>query len=388
MASCYVWRACSTAPNTPSAGISEQQRQRIRFGLPKRVPYRGELSTGVMLGALVASAHRSSRGSFAKHVVRHNPVVRAASRARSSSSGAPEVLKTHRHYEGTLFKCQHTAETLGGLKANFSVYVPDAPRPSKTLPYPKGTDEFPVLIYLSGLTCTDENVITKANAQEHCAINGIIFVAPDTSPRGAGIPGEDASFDFGLGAGYYLNATQKPWSAHYNMWDYVQWELPALLHNYFPTKQSDAVSIMGHSMGGMGALALALRNPEAYQSVSVLAPIAHPTALPAGTKPDVRRAFERYLGPDEETWKRYDPVELAKTYDIAVHGPPPPMLIDQGAEDEFFAKGVLQPYRFFETCQAKGLPADLRMRAGYDHSYFYVSSVIEEHIDFHAKHLE
>jgi len=285
-----------------------------------------------------------------------------------------------------MFRCSHPSEALGGLEARFSVYVPDAPRPQTSLPYPRGTDGFPVLFYLSGMTCSDENVITKANAQEHCAAEGLIFVAPDTSPRGAGIPGEDDRFDLGTGAGYYLNASEEPWKAHYRMHEYIERELPALVHSHFPTLGPDVVSLMGHSMGGMGALAFALRCPKAYRSVSAVSPIVHPTAVPDGSSPDVRLALLKYLGSDEAAWQPYDPVELVRHYSVDARGPTPPMLVDVGAEDEFF-DDVLRPFEFVQACRRQGLPLDFRCRAGYDHSYFYVASVMEEHIDFHAKHL-
>lgn len=245
-----------------------------------------------------------------------------------------------------------------------------------------------MLFYLSGMTCSDENVVTKANAQEHCANEGLIFVAPDTSPRGSGLAGEGERFDFGLGAGYYLDASEEPWAAHYRMREYVEEELPELVHAHFPTLGPDAVSIMGHSMGGMGALACALRRPEAYCSVSALAPVAHPTNVPEGSSPDVRSALSRFLGGDDSSWRRYDPTKLAEDYDAKRSGSPPPMLVDVGAEDEFLKSGVLRPMEFVEACGRQGLPVDFRLRAGYDHSYFYVASAMEEHIGFHAKHLD
>lgn len=303
-----------------------------------------------------------------------------------TKSPAPVVLKTHRHHEGTLFRCSHKSVALGGLDACFSVYVPDTPRIHKSLPYPKNTDGFPVLFYLSGLTCSDENVITKANALEHCAANDLIFVAADTSPRGAGLDGEEERFDFGLGAGYYLNATQKPWEQHYQMETYIEQELPGIVHEYFPTLGPECVSLMGHSMGGMGALAIALRSPDAYRSVSAFAPISHPTAVCDGSAPDVRLAFKRYLGDDESVWQKYDPVCLMRS-GFKDGMAPPPLLIDQGAEDEFLAAGVLQPLALVEACRESAVPIDFKLRAGHDHSYFYVSSFIEEHIDFHAKFL-
>jgi len=268
------------------------------------------------------------------------------------------------------------------------VFVPDAPRPWSQLPYPDDATEFPVLMYLSGMTCSDENVVTKANAQEHCANEGLIFVAPDTSPRGSGLAGEGDRFDFGLGAGYYVNATEEPWSTNYRMREYIEDELPEIVHTHFPTLGPDAVSIMGHSMGGMGALACALRRPKAYCSVSALSPVAHPTNVPEGSSPDVRVSLSRFLGSDDSTWRCYDPTKLAEDFHSKHSGPPPPILVDVGGDDEFLKSGVLRPMEFVEMCGHRGIPVDFRLRAGYDHSYFYVASAIEEHIGFHASHLD
>jgi len=333
--------------------------------------------------AVVRPSQRNPPGSRLR-----GQIAACASKRQSQHPGVPRVLKTHRHYEGTLFRCAHISEALGCLEARFSVYVPDAPRARTALPYPKDCEGFPMLLYLSGLTCSDENVITKANAQDHCSAEGLIFVAPDTSPRGANLPGEGERFDFGLAAGYYVDATEEPWSQHWRMREYVECELPELVHAHFPTLGEEAVSIMGHSMGGMGALACALRRPNAYQSVSALAPIAHPTAVPSGSSPDVRHALMKYLGDDEAAWHLYDPTQLAQGYRKDKKGPAPPILVDVGADDEFLASGVLKPWDFIEACRQSDLTVDFQMRAGFDHSYFYVSTAIGDHVAFHAKHLD
>lgn len=343
------------------------------------------LSGGVLAASLRRTRQRTIIGQSLRPHTQHTNISRAASSGPDAPS-APVVLKTHRHYEGTLFRCSHKSRALGGLDMKFSVYVPDTPRVHAKLPYPEDVEGFPMVLYLSGITCSDENVITKGNAQEHCAANGLIFVAPDTSPRGTGLEGEDARWDFGAGAGFYLNATQDPWKQYFQMAAYIEDEFQDMIHDHFPTLGKDYVSLMGHSMGGMGALGLAFRSPGAYRSVSAIAPLSHPSAVPDGSEPDVRSAFKRYLGDDESTWQKYDPVCLIKNCDDT--DSLPPMLIDQGADDEFLASGVLRTFDLVEACRAKAVPIEFKLRAGHDHSYFYVSSVMEEHIDFHAKFLD
>jgi S-formylglutathione hydrolase len=232
----------------------------------------------------------------------------------------------------------------------------------------------PVLYWLSGLTCSEQNFITKAGAQRYAAEHGLILVAPDTSPRGEDMADAEG-YDLGLGAGFYVNATQPPWSAHYRMYDYVVDELPALVDECFATTK--ARSISGHSMGGHGALVIALRNPGRYRSVSAFAPIVAPSQVPWGEK-----AFAAYLGDDREAWRQWDATAL-----IADAGERLPLLVDQGDADEFLAT-QLRPELLRAACDAAGHPLQLRMQPGYDHSYYFVASFIGEHIACHAKALQ
>jgi S-formylglutathione hydrolase len=228
----------------------------------------------------------------------------------------------------------------------------------------------PVLYWLSGLTCSEQNFITKAGAQQHAAEHGLILVAPDTSPRGEGVADAEG-YDLGLGAGFYLNATQAPWDAHYRMHDYVVDELPALVDECFATTK--ARSISGHSMGGHGALVIALRNPGRYRSVSAFAPIVAPSQVPWGEK-----AFAAYLGDDRDAWRQWDATAL-----IAEAGERLPLLVDQGDADEFLTT-QLRPELLRAACDAAGHPLQLRMQPGYDHSYYFISSFIGEHVAHHA----
>jgi S-formylglutathione hydrolase len=229
----------------------------------------------------------------------------------------------------------------------------------------------PVLYWLSGLTCTEQNFITKAGAQRHAAEHGIILVAPDTSPRGEGVA-DDPAYDLGQGAGFYINATQAPWSTHYRMYDYVVEELPALVEAHSPANAVRAIS--GHSMGGHGALVIALKNPGRYRSVSAFAPIAAPSRVPWGEK-----AFTAYLGDDPEAWKAWDAVELVRDAQERL-----PLLIDQGDADEFLST-QLRPELLREACATAGHPLDLRLQPGYDHSYYFIASFIGEHVAHHAR---
>ena len=254
---------------------------------------------------------------------------------------------------------QHHSEVLG-VPMRFGLYLPPA----------AAHGPCPVLWFLSGLTCTEQNVITKGGFQRACAERGIILVAPDTSPRGEGVA-DDPRWDLGQGAGFYVNATQAPWSAHYRMYDYVLHELPALVAAHFPTTGRQGLT--GHSMGGHGALVLALRNPGRYASVSAFAPIVAPCDVPWG-----QQAFGAYLGPDRESWQVYDATRL-----VAAATERLPILIDQGGADPFL-DGQLQPQRLVEACAAAGHPIELRMRPGYDHSYYFVASFADEHVAHHA----
>ena len=245
----------------------------------------------------------------------------------------------------------------------FAIYLPPQAR----------RERVPVLYWLSGLTCTEQNFITKAGAQRYAAEHGIAIVAPDTSPRGEDVA-NDAAYDLGQGAGFYVNATQAPWARHFRMYDYVVEELPKLIEERFPV--GDARAISGHSMGGHGALVIALRNPGRYRSVSAFSPIVAPSRVPWGEK-----AFAAYLGEDREAWQAYDAVEL-----IASASERLPLFVDQGDADEFLAT-QLKPEWLRATCEAAGHPLDLRLQPGYDHSYYFIASFIGEHVAHHARAL-
>ena len=238
------------------------------------------------------------------------------------------------------------------------------------LPPQAANGSVPVLYWLSGLTCTEQNFITKAGAQRYAAEHGLMLVAPDTSPRGEDVPDADG-YDLGKGAGFYVDATREPWSRHYRMYDYVVNELPALIEAHCPATSARAIS--GHSMGGHGALMIALRNPTRYRSASAFSPIVAPSQVPWG-----ERAFSTYLGDDREAWKAYDTVELLKAATQKL-----PLLIDQGDADEFLDK-QLQPDRLKREADALGYPVTLRMQPGYDHSYYFIQSFIGEHVAYHA----
>ncbi|MGG6239729.1 S-formylglutathione hydrolase [Nodosilinea sp. AN01ver1] len=232
----------------------------------------------------------------------------------------------------------------------------------------------PVLFYLSGLTCTEDNFTSKAGAQRYAAEHGLMLVAPDTSPRGEGVPDEADAWDFGTGAGFYVDATEAPWSTHYNMYSYVVEELPALIVDNFAIR-ADRMGIFGHSMGGHGALVCGLRNPERFKSISAFAPIAAPSQCPWGQK-----AFSGYLGSDSDSWKAYDATELVKT----CAQPERTILIDQGTADPFLAQNQLLPEVFEAACKEAGQPLILRMQPGYDHGYFFIASCMADHLRHHA----
>ncbi|XP_052898068.1 S-formylglutathione hydrolase [Anopheles moucheti] len=237
----------------------------------------------------------------------------------------------------------------------------------------------PVLYWLSGLTCNETNFIQKAGAQRYATEHNLIIVCPDTSPRNVNIPGEDDSWDFGSGAGFYIDATKDPWSKHYRMFSYVTQELIDVVNNNFPTVVNK-MSIAGHSMGGHGALICALKNPGLYKSVSAFAAISNPTKCPWGQK-----IFSGYLGEEKEAeWKNWDATELVASY----NGPPLELYLDQGSEDSFLKDGQLNPQNLVDACRAAQVPCVLNMRDGYDHSYFYVASFIGDHIAYHARHLQ
>ncbi len=252
-----------------------------------------------------------------------------------------------------------------GCEMNVAVYLP---------PQAESGAKLPVLYWLSGLTCTEQNFITKAGAQRYAAEHGLILVAPDTSPRGEDVADAEG-YDLGKGAGFYVDADALPWARHYRMHDYVANELPALIEADFPA--SDARSICGHSMGGHGALTIALKHPGRYRSVSAFAPIVAPSQVPWGEK-----AFTAYLGPDREAWKAWDATELVRTAAEKL-----PILIDQGQADEFL-DSQLKPWLLEEAAQAAGHPLVLRMQPGHDHSYYFIASFIGEHIAHHAAALK
>jgi len=250
-----------------------------------------------------------------------------------------------------------------GTPMRFSVYTPAQ----------ASEGPVPILYYLSGLTCTEENFTTKAGAQRYAAEHGCIVVAPDTSPRGLELEGEHESWDFGSGAGFYVDATQAPWSAHYRMYSYITEELPELVEKKFPV-DTQRRGIFGHSMGGHGALTIALRHPERYRSVSAFAPIVAPTQCPWGEK-----AFSGYLGSDRETWKQHDACELVRQRGFGTR-----ILVDQGGADSFLEE-QLKPQLFREACEVSGTELELRMQDGYDHSYYFIASFMGDHVAHHAR---
>ena len=258
------------------------------------------------------------------------------------------------------------ASAVTGTDMTFAVFVPD---------HPPGT-RLPVLWYLSGLTCTHANVMEKGEYRAACAAAGIILIAPDTSPRGEGVPDDPAGvWDFGLGAGFYVDATQAPWQTHYQMRSYVEQELPELAARHFPVDLGRQ-AITGHSMGGHGALTIALRNPGRFRSVSAFAPIVSPLACPWGEK-----ALGGYLGSDRAAWREYDACAL-----IADGARLADLLVDQGDADSFL-ESQLKPHLLADACAAAGQPATIRMQPGYDHSYYFISTFLAEHIGWHAERL-
>ncbi len=234
----------------------------------------------------------------------------------------------------------------------------------------------PVLYYLAGLTCTEETFMIKAGAQRLAAELGLMLVAPDTSPRGVPLPGDSDAWDFGVGAGFYLDATREPWSKHYRMYSYVTEELPTLIAAKFPA-DAKRQGIFGHSMGGHGALTIGLRNRDRYRSISAFAPIVAPMEVPWG-----RKAFTNYLGADSSTWREYDATALVREVKDAAQRPR--ILIDQGLADQFLAQ-QLQPERFEEACARVGYPLTLRRHEGYDHGYYFISTFIDDQLHHHAE---
>ena len=274
------------------------------------------------------------------------------------------VISEHACFGGVQGYYQHASSVIG-LPMKFGVFTPPQAK----------SGPVPVLFFLAGLTCNEETFAIKAGAQRVAAELGLMLVTPDTSPRGTGVAGAEASWDFGTGAGFYLDATQAPWAERWRMGSYLTQELRQLVLGEFPAL-ADRVGLFGHSMGGHGALTLALKNPGLYQSVSAFAPIAAPTQCPWGVK-----AFSGYLGDDRAGWAAFDATELVKA-----GGRLPPLLIDQGLGDKFLAE-QLHPHLFEQACAAAGQPLTLRRHEGYDHGYFFISTFVEDHLRHHARTL-
>lgn len=281
----------------------------------------------------------------------------------SPMSTPPTLKSQNRCFGGTVGVFSHPSACCNS-DMRFAVYVPPQAEAGKV----------PIVYWLSGLTCTEENFTTKAGAQQFAAKYGVMLIAPDTSPRHTGIPGETDSWDFGAGAGFYVDATTEPWKNHYRMYSYITEELPELIAAHFPGDRTRQ-GIMGHSMGGHGALVCALRNPDRYRSVSAFAPIAAPSRCPWGQK-----AFNGYLGTDQSTWKNYDASELV--FSSSWNSP---ILIDQGGADSFLGQGQLLPEVFMEACSEAGKDLTLRYQEGYDHSYYFIATFMEDHIRHHAE---
>ncbi len=274
------------------------------------------------------------------------------------------TISQHQCHGGVLGYYRH-ASVANDCEMKFAVYAPPQAASRKV----------PVLYYLAGLTCTEETFVIKAGALEHAARLGLMLVAPDTSPR-VELPGDRDSWDFGIAAGFYLDATQAPWSRHYRMYSYVVNELPGFIAANF-NADVEASGIMGHSMGGHGALTIALKNPDKFRSVSAFAPICAPARVPWGIK-----AFSGSLGADRAAWNEYDATELIRSgrrFPDAPH-------VDQGTADKFLAE-QLKPEWLVQACEAAGQPLELRQHAGYDHGYFFIQTFIREHLDWHARRL-
>lgn len=277
-----------------------------------------------------------------------------------------EQIDNQRSFGGEQRRYKHSSEVLS-CEMHFSIYLPPQAKEGPV----------PILYWLSGLTCTDENFVTKAGAQQYAAEQGVAIVAPDTSPRGEGVPDDpDAAYDFGLGAGFYVNATQEPWRRHYQMYEYILEELPFLVNANFPV-DSERTGIFGHSMGGHGALTIALKNPGRYRSVSAFSPICSPLNCPWGEK-----ALGNYLGASTEDWQQYDTTVLVRQATERL-----PVLIDQGDADNFLKEQLKTPLLVLAS-QDADYPIEIRMQSGYDHSYYFIATFIGDHIRFHANNLK
>lgn len=276
-----------------------------------------------------------------------------------------ETLSTNKAHGGTQGVYRHASATTG-TPMTFSVFVPEHPEGAK----------LPVLWYLSGLTCTHANVTEKGEYRQACAEHGVIFIAPDTSPRGDDVPDDDA-YDFGKGAGFYVDATEEPWAANYRMRSYIEDELPALILREFPQADLSRQGITGHSMGGHGALTIGLRNPDRFKSVSAFAPICAPLHCPWGEK-----ALTGYIGGNREDWRGYDACAMIED-GLKL----PELLVDQGDADQFLAE-QLKPELLARACKDAGIDLTLRMQQGYDHSYYFISTFLPEHVGWHAQRLK
>ena len=277
-----------------------------------------------------------------------------------------ELISEHQCFGGSQRFYKHQSAEIG-LPMRFSIFLPPQTQVGKS----------PALFFLAGLTCTEETFMIKAGAQRVAAEQGLVLITPDTSPRGANIPGEIDSWDFGIGAGFYVDATVAPWNRHYRMYSYIR-ELHETVLKEFPV-DSERVGIFGHSMGGHGALVIALRNPYLFRSVSAFAPICAPSQCPWG-----RKAFSGYLGADERNWEQYDATRLMSEMKQPF---PAGILIDQGLNDKFLSEQLF-PEAFEGACRRAGQPLELRRHNGYDHGYYFISSFIEEHIRFHSERLQ
>lgn len=273
-----------------------------------------------------------------------------------------EIVEQHKCFGGEQYVYQHQSDVLK-CSMKFSIFIPEH----------RVDEKLPVVYWLSGLTCNEQNFINKAGAQQYAAQYKMILVAPDTSPRGEEIA-DDAAYDLGQGAGFYLNATQAPWSAHYQMYSYIIDELIPLINSSFPSNAQQG--IMGHSMGGHGALTIGLKHPDIFKSISAFSPIVAPSQVAWGKK-----AFTAYLGSEQATWADYDAVELIRRAQTHT-----PILVDQGSSDPFLQE-QLKPELLSQVCKEKAYPITLNMREGYDHSYYFIASFIEEHLRFHHQFL-
>jgi S-formylglutathione hydrolase len=275
------------------------------------------------------------------------------------------LVSESKHFDGYTRVYEHQSEVTKTMM-KFGAYVPSQVKVKKA----------PTVVWLSGLTCTEQNFLTKAGAQQTAEELGLILIAPDTSPRGLNLPGEHESYDFGSGAGFYLDATQQPWAEHYRMETYITRELLSVAEKVLPIDLS-RVGICGHSMGGHGALTLGLKHPKVFKSISAFSPICQPTECPWG-----RKAFEGYLGSDPASWKNYD-----ATYLLQSETSPYPILIDQGTKDEFLENQLKTP-ALERVVKARGLDIKVRYQEGYDHSYYFISTFIADHLRHHSRYLK